>query len=413
MNLPIAGYALGGLTAVMVLIFIALVVSLVRGSSLRRRVRESGAETAWMSAALQDAITKLKTKEREMAARADASERLSGQIIAGLTSGLMVVDRDASVQTINPAARRILGLPDLPGPLPLREALTTATPLADVIAETLGSGQPVVRRTVSVHDAERAAHFGVTVSPITDSSGAIQAAVCLFTDLTEVVELEEQLRLKEALAQLGELTAGLAHEFRNGLATIHGYARLMDPASVPDAQRKCVEGIRQETAALGEVVTNFLNFARPERLTLVEVDLGQVVRRAIEDVDAGGGRVEVEGEFGAINGDEVLLRQALSNLVRNGVEAAVDAGRPPVIRVIGAVDEEVVRITVEDNGPGVPAAQAGRIFQPFVTTKAYGTGLGLAIVQKVVVSHNGRIAFVNRSEGGAQFKLQIPRLPPR
>jgi nitrogen fixation/metabolism regulation signal transduction histidine kinase len=413
MNLPIAGYALGGLTVVMVLIFIALVVSLVRGSSLRRRVRESGAETAWMSAALQEAITKLKVKEREMAARADASERLSGQIIAGLTSGLMVVDRDASVQTINPAARRILGLPDLPGPLPLREALKAAAPLADVIAETLGSGQPVVRRTVSVATGERPAHFGVTVSPITDAHGAIQAAVCLFTDLTEVVELEEQLRLKDALAQLGELTAGLAHEFRNGLATIHGYARLMDPATFPDAQRKCVEGIRQETAALGQVVTNFLNFARPERLTLVEVDLGPIVRRAIEDVDAGGGRIEIEGEFGAINGDEVLLRQALSNLVRNGVEAAIDAGRPPVIRVVGAVDEEVVRITVEDNGPGVPAAQAARIFQPFVTTKAYGTGLGLAIVQKVVVSHNGRIAFVNRSEGGAQFRLQIPRLAPR
>lgn len=409
MSLTLAGYALGGLTVLMTLIFIALIVSLMRTSSARRRARESGAETAWMSAALQDAVTKLKAKEREMAARADASERLSSQIVAGLTSGLIVVQRDGAVQTVNPAARRILGVPDAPGPRPLREVLAKAAPLADVIAETLETGQPVVRRTVSVDGAGGRAHFGVTVSPITDSPGALQAAVCLFTDLTEVVQLEEQLRLKDALAQLGELTAGLAHEFRNGLATIHGYARLMDPAAIPEAQRKCVEGIREETTALGEVVTNFLNFARPERLSLAEVDLGAIIRRAVEDVDAAGGRIDVEGEFGSVNGDEVLLRQAISNLVRNGVEAAAGAGRPPLVRVAGSLDEELVRITVDDNGPGVPAAHAAKIFQPFVTTKAQGTGLGLAIVQKVVVSHNGRIVFANRPEGGAQFRLQIPR----
>ena len=95
--------------------------------------------------------------------------------------------------------------------------------------------------------------------------------------------LEEQLRLKEALARLGELTAGLAHEFRNGLATVHGYARLMDPASLPPTQQAYVEGIREETQALGEVVTNFLNFAKPEPLTLVPIELARLVERAAED----------------------------------------------------------------------------------------------------------------------------------
>jgi signal transduction histidine kinase len=362
-----------------------------------------------MSAALQEAVTRLKTQEREMAARADASERLSGQIIAGLTSGLIVVNRDAQVHTLNPAARRMLNLPDGVALRPLGEQLAGATPMADVIAETLTTGRPVVRRTVSFASGGRAAHFGVTVSPILEADGALQAAVCLFTDLTEVVELEEQLRLKDALAQLGELTAGLAHEFRNGLATIHGYARLLDPAKVPEAQRQCVEGIRQETTALGQVVTNFLNFAKPEKLSLTPVDLGSIVQRAVEDVGAAGGRVDVEGEFGGIDGDEVLLRQALSNLVRNGVEAASGAGREPHVRVIGAVDDDVVRVTVEDNGPGIPQAQIAKLFRPFVTTKPNGTGLGLAIVQKVVVSHNGRISAGNHAGGGAQFRLQLPR----
>src|ERR671920_2582982 len=98
-----------------------------------------------------------------------------------------------------------------------------------------------------------------------DAEGRTSGVICLFTDLSRVVGLEEQLRLKDALARLGELTAGLAHEFRNGLATIHGYARLLDPQSLPDQARTCVEGIRAETIALGEVVTNFLRFARPDQ----------------------------------------------------------------------------------------------------------------------------------------------------
>ena len=167
--------------------------------------------------------------------------------------------------------------------------------------------------------------------PATD--GDAQAAVCLFTDLTAVVELEEQLRLKEALARLGELTAGLAHEFRNGLATIHGYGRLLDPLTLPDQARTCVEGIRAETTALGEVVTNFLRFARPEQMTMAPVDLRAVIARAIEDVPGAAASVELEGNFATIDGDDVLLRRAFSNLVRNSLEACADAGMPPRVYV--------------------------------------------------------------------------------
>ena len=119
--------------------------------------------------------------------------------------------------------------------------------------------------------------------------------ICLFTDLSRVVALEEQLRLKDALARLGELTAGLAHEFRNGLSTIHGYARLLDPAALPAPQSTYAEGLRAETQALGEMVTNFLNFARPERLTLQPLALELVVRAAVADVDPDGAAVTVSG----------------------------------------------------------------------------------------------------------------------
>jgi PAS domain S-box-containing protein len=405
-SLTIAGYALIGITAFMGLVLLALLVSLVRMSRLSRSASDNRAETSMMSLALQEALTRLKAQERATAARAEASERLSNQIITGVGAGLIVVNRQGQVQIVNPAARRILSLVGDTDGQPIERLLDHVAPLAQAITETLRSGVPVARRQLRLDG--RPSHLGVSVSPLAGTDGQLQAAVCLFTDLTEVVELEEQLRLKEALAGVGELTAGLAHEFRNGLATIHGYARLLDPAKLPEAYRPYLEGIRQETIATGEVVTNFLNFARPDPLTLLPMDLRAIVERAASDVPLDRGRIEVGGEFGEVLGDEVLLRQAVSNLIRNSVEACAAAGIEPEVRVIGAVEVPNVRITVEDNGPGIPPDALSRIFKPFVTTRAHGSGLGLAIVQKVIVSHNGRVAALNRPEGGAEFRIQLP-----
>ena len=402
-----ASYALLGLTLVTGVVLLALVVMIFRMAG-RRTHKEDRGEVAMLSIALQDAVNKLKAQERATAARAEASERLASQIVEGLTSGLLVVDRAGIVQTVNPAGRRLLGLPDDGEPRPLRDVLQGAPELADAIGETLASSSPVVRRTVTVGDGGHASHLGVTVSPIRDAEGALQAAVCLFTDLTSVMELEEQLRLKEALARLGELTAGLAHEFRNGLATIHGYGRLLDPAAVPPAQRPYVEGIRQETSALGEVVPNFLRFAKPDAMALAPVNLQAVIARAADDVQAPGDAVSIEGHFGTVDGDDVLLRQAFSNLLRNSLEACAAGSVAPRITVRGVTSDTIAEILVEDNGPGLAPEALRRLFQPFATTRPAGTGLGLAIVQKVIVSHNGRIEAANRPGGGAQFRIRLP-----
>lgn len=388
-------------------IFIVVLVRSVKVATGRSNARrDSGGESAMLSMALQDALTRLKEQERAMTARAEASERLANQIVEGLTSGLVVVDRAGHIQAINPAARRILDLGDGSSARPFRDVLASAPALSDLIAEALEAASPILRRTITIA-ADRTRHLGVTVSPITGSDGDLQAAVCLFTDLTNVVELEEQLRLKEALARLGELTAGLAHEFRNGLATIHGYGRLLDPQTLPEPARTCVEGIRAETTALGEVVTNFLRFARPDQIVLTRVDLRAVIARAVDDVPGAGQAVSMEGAFGIVNGDDVLLRQAFANLVRNSLEACAQAGTPARIDIRGHVAGHDTQLTLEDNGPGFTEEALRKAFQPFATTKANGTGLGLAIVQKVIVSHNGHISVANGPQG-AQFRLRLP-----
>jgi PAS domain S-box-containing protein len=415
-----ASYTLILLTAIVAVLVAVLVFAVLRFIAAARDVRARGGHAdpapMLMAAAIEQALAKLKEQERAQHARAELSERLSDQIIAGITSGLLVVERSGVVRLVNPAGARLLGLTQDVAGKPVRDVLANAVPLAEVIEEGVKTGRALSRRTVTLQGSGSGAvvHLGVTVSPALADQPAGHV-ICLFTDLTEVLAREDQLRLRESLARLGELTAGLAHEFRNGLATIHGYGRMLNPATLPPEAGRYVEGIRQETDALGEVVTNFLAFAKPTPLAVAPVDLGAIVERVAaerrSEVEKLRGTLDVAGEFGTVEGDDVLLRQAFDNLCRNAIEACEAAGRAPAIRFTGrrgsSADPEVV-VTVTDNGPGIDAKALPRIFQPFVTTRARGTGLGLALVQKIVVTHNGRITASNSPGGGAAFEVRLP-----
>lgn len=422
-----SGYLFLGLTAVVAALAAVLAYAVLRIFSAARAANRNdhrdGTETAFMAAAMEDAVRKLRDGERAMKARAEASERLSSEIVASLTSGLLVVDGRGHIRTLNPAGQLMLGLADDDWKGPYRDVLKRALPVADVLEECLRSREPITRRSVAMPpmEASRVSHLGLTVSPILDDGGggAGHGVICLFTDLSEVMELEEQLRLKDSLARLGEMTAGIAHEFRNGLATIHGYSRLFDLDKLDPTYRPYVQAIRDETEALGQVVTNFLNFARPTELTLAPVEMRSLVEKAADDVRsdarARSGDVVVTGQFGRVDGDEVLLRQALSNLCRNAFEACDQANVAPRIVIEGQYDpaHDVVKISVSDNGPGVPEEVASRIFRPFFTTKPYGTGLGLALVQKIIVTHNGRVNLANDQSDGARFVVTLPSTTSR
>jgi two-component system sensor kinase FixL len=151
---------------------------------------------------------------------------------------------------------------------------------------------------------------------------------------------------------------------------------------------------------------------------LAPVELEAIAERAAEEVRsdarARGGDVVVRGSFPTIEGDDVLLRQAFSNLVRNAFEACVDAGKAPSIIIDGAIDGDrgTARIAVLDNGPGIDAAARERVFRPFFTTKKQGTGLGLALVLKIIVSHNGRISVGTSPSGGASLQISLPVATP-
>jgi signal transduction histidine kinase len=410
-------YVLLGLTAIVGVLGAALMFAVLRlGAAARdtRRRRDSSGDAPLLSAALQEAVEKLKAQERATAARAEASERLSGEIVESLTAGLLVVGLNREVRIINPAGRRMLRISET-APAEDHRRMLGEPSLSDVIDECLTTKMPISRRAVRLPEARHGAtHFGITVSPLFDNNGDLHGVICLFTDLTAVKSLEEQLRLKESLATVGELTAGIAHEFRNGLATIHGYSKLIDLKALPANYRQYVEGIRAEAESLGQVVTNFLNFARPAQLTLGPVDLRAVCERAADELRtearALGGDLTVRGEFGTLEGDEVLLRQAFSNLLRNAIEACAAASLAPVVVVQSEIDQaqHVMRIAVDDNGPGIELSRREQVFRPFFTSKRNGTGLGLALVQKIIVFHNGRITVATSPLGGASLQVSLP-----
>ena len=213
---------------------------------------------------------------------------------------------------------------------------------------------------------------------------------------------------------MGELTAGIAHEFSNGLATIHGYSRLLVPDALPAQYRPYVEGIRQETEALGQIVTNFLNFARPETMSLTAVSLEPLARRAADELRhelPAGTTIEVSGDVRATSrATKCCCGRCSPTWFATPPRRATAPASVPVIQIEGSIDRKrgTCRVSVADNGPGIPESARERVFQPFFTTRSRGTGLGLAIVQKIVVTHNGRVAAGASPLGGARIEMTFP-----
>jgi signal transduction histidine kinase len=222
------------------------------------------------------------------------------------------------------------------------------------------------------------------------------------------------MRLKENLAALGEMSAGIAHEFKNSLATISGYAQMIRSETKPAEIRESADKILDQTRALAHVVTEFLRFAKPLEISYETIAMKSLVERVAEELHETIPQCQVtcEGAFEELPGDEALIRQALLNLARNGAEAAREAGAEPRVMMSGTIEDlggrRWQRVCVSDNGPGIPQEDLPKIFLPFYTTKSEGTGLGLAVVQKVALQHGGSIEARNRSGGGAEFLLWLP-----
>ena len=376
--------------------------------------------SAFMAASMQGVIQQLREQEKELERlhkiekeRAEQTERLSEEVTRNMPAGLVVVNATGIISSSNPAAEQVLGIRGL-GFRRYSEVLGQDSALTKLVAECLETGRIFRREEVEhVPPAGDARHLGVTISPIRRGEGKISGVICLLTDLTELAALQQRMQLKENLAALGELSAGIAHEFKNALATISGYAQMI-PDSSPKESADYAKKIVEQTRNITHMVAEFLKYARPLEIPEERVDLEEVVNRAVAEVVQAIPQVTIEckGSFGDVAGDEGLLRQALLNLARNAAEACAEAEGGGRVSLRGeAVEGEETgwqRVFITDNGPGIEPGAMQKLFRPFFTTKSNGTGLGLAVVQKIIVQHGGQVEVRNCPKGGAEFIVTLP-----
>jgi two-component system, NtrC family, sensor histidine kinase PilS len=324
---------------------------------------------------------------------------LHQDIVRSLSSGLITTGPDGRVITANQVAGDILRTPagTLVGRR-LRELLP-GLPAANVDGP---------RRT----DLEIATgHIGATVSPLRDVHEHTIGEVINFQDLTELRRLEQQSRRAERLAIVGQLAAGVAHEIRNPLASISGSIELLRQApQASEDDRTLMAIVHREIQRLNVLIGDLLDYANPRPIQATDFDLAGLVEETLRVARAEPAFEDVElvAELDQplpIHADPAKLRQLVWNLVRNARDAAKAGGKH--VRVEARQTARIVRISVRDDGPGIPKDFVARIFDPFMTTKEKGTGLGLATCHAIVAEHNGRID-VDTSAAGTAMTVTLP-----
>jgi signal transduction histidine kinase len=353
-------------------------------------------------------------------------DRFFRHIVSSMRNGVIAFRRDGTLSLMNAEAYRIFGLRAAPGDVgrSFAHVLRERPEIIRVFSSAFELSYLPNRAELRLKDLNRV--IGYTLSQVKDDGGTPIGAVLFFKDLTQVEQVEERERLRDRLASLGEMAAGIAHELKNPLAGIEVMAGLLR-RQVPDSKdaQSLLADILSEAKLANAIVVEMLEFVRPVRLQVEKTDLADVLQQSVTMAESKVPRGEVavrthlDRQLPTIEGDHHQLSQVFTNLVANAFEALDGKGRITISAVIGAIDADpaiaglnapspAVIVEVADDGPGIPAELTDRIFNPFFTTKVTGTGLGLAIVRKIVDAHDGRIDVISAPETGTRFRVTLP-----
>jgi signal transduction histidine kinase len=352
-----------------------------------------------------------------------------------MTCGVLTIDRQGRITTLNDHARAILELEgkDVVG-LPCREALAHCPRVADVLLESFRMSSPPSRAELELRSADHHRRsLGYSISMIEgEGGGPVEGAALFFKDLTKVEEQEERERLRDRLAALGEMAAQMAHEIRNPLTSIEVSAALMKRRLASKGEKTdLLEKLAADAARIEATIAGCLEYARPLARSRQRVAPVELLDEAIEQskVSRGSQGVRVERAYAAglpdLSCDRMLLRETFVNILNNAFEAMGAEGTLTVAATLvaglrgpgpampvpggaGETPEQCLLVRVSDTGPGIPADLRDRIFYPFFTTKTSGSGIGLAMARKVVESHGGWLDVESEPGRGATFILKIP-----
>src|SRR5882672_9359813 len=296
------------LTAFVVALFISLVCiawllrgllgpySQLVGEAKRAPVAHSGktqTEAAFVLETFQSVIAQLQDQQKELkrlsdqaSQRADSAERFSDRIVASMPTGLIAFDAAGHTTVTNGPLRMLLENESSAAGEHFRAVFANIPALAELVEACLSSGRVFRREEIEAIDGSgQGKRFGATVAPIDPSSeSGARGALCLITDITEVTRLREQVALKRNLESLGEMSAGLAHEFKNAMAALHGYAQFLQSIDHDERGQAAAAGLLQEVRSLSEMSTAFLNFARPQPLQLEDVSIDELINECAREL---------------------------------------------------------------------------------------------------------------------------------
>jgi signal transduction histidine kinase len=391
------------------------------------QLQKSSDEAEFVLETFQSVVAQLQEQREELQRlsehareRATSAERFSERIVASLPSGLLAFDSDGLSMTINAPGRTLLELDGHGLGESYDKLLVNYAELAEMVGHCLKAGTVYRRAEIeSIAKSGQIKRLGATIAPIeSPADHGPGGALCLLTDITEVTELREQLALKNSLESLGEMSAGLAHEFKNAVAALQGYVQLLQTQNLDSKAAATAGALLTEVQSLSTMVTSFLNFARPQPLHVEDVSLKELVQECIDELSSLFQERKIELVANPIAdviipADERMLRQTLLNLLRNAAESIPENSlrRSVFLHLESETDslgKTWIVIEIKDTGSGIAPHELKKIFIPFFTTKAEGHGVGLALSHRVISQHGGTLTAQNVTDGGAVFTIRLP-----
>jgi two-component system sensor histidine kinase PilS (NtrC family) len=359
--------------------------------------------TGYLSSRLEKTSRRLEEKDSDLR---DLTY-FNRDLIEGLPSGLLTTDLSGGILIFNRAAENILGIP-------------RSSALGKNIAEIL----PFVRPPLETQRSEglitldgNLRTIGLSISGSTDSSGHRTGYICIFQDITELKNLEAELKQKETLAAIGELSANMAHEIRNPLASLKGSIEMLKEGTLSkDYGEKLMNIALSEMDRLNKIITDFLTYSRPKDPEFFSFDLHTMLDEIIELIKSAtvnADNVTIKRDFSGENvivADPQKLRQVFLNLGMNAIESMPRGGE---VAISTRNLKDTVLISVKDSGTGIPRENLKDIFFPFFTTKDKGTGLGLSIAYRIIEEHSGKITVRSAPGRGSTFEVVLPVAPER
>jgi len=375
----------------------------------------------FLSGALADQLQRADESLREKEQGLSRLRAFHENIVHSISSGVFTTDEKGCVTSFNPAAQEATGysLEQVQG-RPWREVFNWHPSQQD--DERMLDATANLRVEVECKRADgNRLILGMTLAPLQEQ-GKETGLVGVFKDLTQIRDLEEEMRRKEWLASLGEMSAGMAHEIRNPLGALAGAMQMLrkDLHADETSQRLMDIAVREATR-LDTIITEFLQYARPPALNLAEFDLNKVLAETLDLVQHEARKrtnikIVTAPAAGALPGqvDQDQMKQVFWNLATNAFDAMPKGGQLTITTGSRKIDisgrkADVVEISFQDTGEGIPKKNLDKIFLPFFTTKKHGSGLGLAAVHRIVDLHGGWIKVDSREGQGSRFVVCLPR----